>query len=216
MRIKAKKVLTNIRDKLHFVNIRNHKSMKTNNLTKLFKKLAVISSIVSISAFATAPVRAEHHGEMKMSANNKNIVEVAVASDSFNTLVKAVQAAGLADTLASGSYTVFAPTDAAFAQSLPEGSVEFLLKPENKDLLRQVLSYHVTSGKVTSNQLQTGTVNMLYGGVAVRVTPGKVIVNNASVTNANIAASNGVIHAVNRVLLPQQIRQQIAAKLAMQ
>jgi uncharacterized surface protein with fasciclin (FAS1) repeats len=150
-----------------------------------------------------------------MSTSNRNLVEVAVASDSFDTLVKAVQAAGLADTLANGSYTVFAPTDEAFEQSLPEGSVEFLLRPENRDLLRQVLSYHVTKGKVTSNQLQTGTVDMLYGGVAVNVTPERVIVNNASVTNANIAASNGVIHAVNRVLLPAQLRQTIAAKLAM-
>jgi uncharacterized surface protein with fasciclin (FAS1) repeats len=189
--------------------------MNTNNLTQLFQKLAVITGVISISAFATVPVRAQNYGNMPMSTSNRNLVEVAVASDSFDTLVKAVQAAGLADTLANGSYTVFAPTDEAFEQSLPEGSVEFLLRPENRDLLRQVLSYHVTKGKVTSNQLQTGTVDMLYGGVAVNVTPERVIVNNASVTNANIAASNGVIHAVNRVLLPAQLRQTIAAKLAM-
>lgn len=190
--------------------------MNTNSLNKLLRNLAVITGIVSISAFAAVPVRAEHHGEMKMSTSNKNLVEVAVGSDSFDTLVKAVQAAGLADTLTSGSYTVFAPTDQAFEQSLPEGALEFLLKPENKNLLRQVLSYHVVQGKVTSNQLSTGTVDTLYGGVAVRVTPQRVIVNNASVTNANIAASNGVIHAVNRVLLPQQLRQRIASQLAMQ
>ena len=190
--------------------------MNTNNLNKLLTKLAIITGIVSISAFATAPVRANHHGEMKMSTSNKNLVEVAVGNDSFETLVKAVQAAGLADTLASGSYTVFAPTDQAFEQSLPDGALEFLLKPENRNLLRQVLTYHVVEGKVTSNQLSTGTVDTLYGGVAVRVTPQRVIVNNASVTNANISASNGVIHAVNRVLLPQQLRQQIASQLAMQ
>ncbi|MDY6902314.1 MAG: fasciclin domain-containing protein [Cyanobacteriota bacterium] len=190
--------------------------MNINSLSKLFKNFAVITSIIGISAFAAIPARADNHGKMKMSASNKNLVEVAVGSDSFDTLVKAVQAAGLADTLASGSYTVFAPTDQAFEQSLPQGALEFLLKPENKDLLRQVLSYHVVQGKVTSNQLTTGTVDTLYGGVAVRVTPQRVIVNNASVTNANIAASNGVIHAVNRVLLPQQLRQKIASKLAMQ
>ncbi|WP_414621255.1 fasciclin domain-containing protein [Calothrix sp. CCY 0018] len=196
--------------------------MNINKLTQLFTKLALVTGVVGMSAFATAPARAESYGNMgnmqnmQMSASNKNLVEVAVASDSFDTLVKAVQAAGLADTLANGSYTVFAPTDEAFEQSLPEGAVAFLLQPENKDLLRQVLSYHVTSGKVTSNQLQTGTVDMLYGGVAVRVAPGKVIVNNASVTNANIAASNGVIHAVNRVLLPQELRETIASRLAMQ
>lgn len=91
-----------------------------------------------------------------------------------------------------------------------------MLQPENKDLLRQVLSYHVVQGKVASNQLQTGTVDALYGGLAVLVTPERVIVNNASVTNANIAASNGIIHAVNRVLLPQKLRQQIASRLAAQ
>jgi uncharacterized surface protein with fasciclin (FAS1) repeats len=196
--------------------------MNTNNLTKLFKKLAVITGVIGISAFATVPVRADNHGEMgnmnkmQMSTTNRNLVEVAVASNSFNTLVKAVQEAGLADTLVNGSYTIFAPTDQAFEQSLPEGAVEFLLKPENKDLLRKVLSYHVVNGRVTANQLSTGTVDALYGGLAVRVTPQRVIVNNASVTNANIAASNGVIHAVNRVLLPQQLRQQIASQLAMQ
>lgn len=188
--------------------------MNTKNLIQLFKKLAVITSVVSISTFAIAPAKADNHGKMKMSAN-KNIVEVAVASDSFDTLVKAVQAAGLSDTLIKGSYTVFAPTDKAFEESLPEGALEFLLKPENKDLLRQVLTYHVVQGKVTSNQLQTGTVNTLSGGVAVRVMPQRVIVNNASVTNANIPASNGVIHAINRVLLPQQLRQTIASRLAM-
>ncbi|MBE9213077.1 MAG: fasciclin domain-containing protein [Richelia sp. SL_2_1] len=193
--------------------------MNTHNITQLFKKLAVITGIVSVSAFATVPVRADNHGNMgnmQMSTSNRNLVEVAVANDSFETLVKAVQAAGLSDTLVNGSYTIFAPTDQAFEQSLPEGAVEFLLQPENRDLLRQVLSYHVVQGTVTSNQLQTGTVDTLYGGVAVRVTPERVIVNDASVTDANIAASNGVIHAVNRVLLPQQLRQAIASRLAMQ
>mgnify|MGYP001794104928 CR=1 FL=1 len=190
--------------------------MSITTLSKLLKNLAVIAGIFSVSAFAAVPVRADNYGEMKMSTSNKNLVEVAVGSDSFDTLVKAVQAAGLVDTLASGSYTVFAPTDQAFEQSLPNGALEFLLKPENKHLLRQVLSYHVVQGKVTSNQLSTGTVDTLNGGVAVRVTPQRVIVNNASVTNANIGASNGVIHAVNRVLLPQQLRQRIASELAMQ
>ncbi|MEL7241114.1 MAG: fasciclin domain-containing protein [Cyanobacteria bacterium J06573_2] len=190
--------------------------MNIKTLNKFFTNFAVIASIFSVSAFAAVPARADNHGEMKMSTSNRNLVEVAVASDSFDTLVKAVQAAGLADTLASGSFTVFAPTDQAFEESLPSGAVEFLLRPENRNILRQVLSYHVVQGRVTSNQLSTGNVDTLNGGVAVRVTPQRVIVNNASVTNANIAASNGVIHAVNRVLLPQQLRQQIASQLAMQ
>ncbi len=145
-----------------------------------------------------------------------NILQVAASNQSFSTLATAVQAAGLEDTLAQGNYTIFAPTDQAFQASLPAGAVEFLLRPENRDLLRQVLTYHVVSGEVTSSELSTGPVKTLGGGVAVRVTPERVIVNNASVTQPNIQASNGVIHAVNRVLLPSQLRQTIASRLQSQ
>ncbi|MEC4813899.1 MAG: fasciclin domain-containing protein [Scytonema sp. PMC 1069.18] len=146
-------------------------------------------------------------------ASSRSVVEVASSSNSFNTLTQAVKAAGLADTLSNGTYTVFAPTDEAFNNSLPKGAVEFLLQPENRNLLRQVLTYHVLQGEVTANELRTGSVDTLGGGLAVRVTPERVIVNNASVVNANIQASNGVIHAVNRVLLPEQLRQTIASRL---
>jgi len=146
-------------------------------------------------------------------ASGNTIVDVASSSESFNTLVQAVQAANLGGTLSGeGPYTVFAPTDEAFSQ-LPDGALEFLLQPENQDLLAQVLQYHVVSGSVTSGQLTTGGVDTLNGGVAVRVSDSGVVVNNASVVNADIQASNGVIHAVNRVLLPESLQQQLASRL---
>lgn len=142
-----------------------------------------------------------------------NIVEVASGSGSFNTLTQAIEAAGLTDTLSQGSYTVFAPTDEAFAE-LPEGALEFLLQPENRDLLQQVLTYHVVPSEVTSSEIATGPVEAIGGGLAVRVTDsGRVIVNNASVVQPNIEASNGVIHAVNRVLLPTTLQDTLASEL---
>ena len=145
--------------------------------------------------------------------SSMSIVDVASDSDSFNTLVQAVQAAGLSDTLSGeGPYTVFAPTDEAFAQ-LPDGALEYLLQPENQELLAQVLTYHVVEGSVTSDQLSTGGVDTLGGGVAIAVLDDRVVVNNASVVNADIQANNGVIHAVNRVLLPETLQQQLASQL---
>jgi len=142
-----------------------------------------------------------------------NIVEVAQGSDSFETLVAAVQAAGLADTLANeGPFTVFAPTDAAF-EALPPGTVDALLQPENQDLLTDVLTYHVVPGAVTSDELETGGVDTLNGGLAVRVEPDRVIVNNASVVQPDIPASNGVIHAINRVLLPPGLVDELQARM---
>jgi len=148
-----------------------------------------------------------------MSESGNTIVDVASGSDSFNTLVQAVQAAELAGTLSGeGPYTVFAPTDAAFDQ-LPDGALDFLLQPENQDLLAQVLQYHVVSGSVMSDQLSTGGVDTLNGGVAVSVSDSGVVVNNASVINPDIQASNGVVHAINRVLIPEALQQQLASRL---
>ncbi|WP_276748210.1 fasciclin domain-containing protein [Chlorogloeopsis fritschii] len=215
--------------------------MNTNYLNKITRKVAVIASIVGVSALVGTPVIAQSNqtpGSTTESptepattpattptpeatptpgaATTGNLVEVAQASGSFSTLTQAVQEAGLAEKLSSGEYTLFAPTDQAFSASLPTGAVEFLLQPENKDLLRQVLTYHVVPREVTSNQLKTGTVKTLGGGLAVRVTPQRVIINDASVVEPNIEASNGVIHAVNRVLLPPQLRQTIASRLEQQ
>ena len=137
-------------------------------------------------------------------AAETDIVDTAVAADDFETLVAAVQAADLVDTLkGEGPFTVFAPTDAAFAK-LPEGTVEELLKPENKDRLVAVLTYHVLPGKVMSGDIagQTLEAETVEGSpVAIDATDG-VTVDGASVTAADIEASNGVIHVIDTVILP--------------
>lgn len=154
-----------------------------------------LAATAAVSLFA-APVFA---GGM-----SKDIVDTAVSAGSFSTLVAAVQAAGLVDTLkGDGPFTVFAPTDEAFA-ALPEGTVEMLLLPENKDQLVAVLTYHVVPGKVMSSDL---TNNMMaptaQGGDVTIMTEGGVKVNDASVVSADIDASNGVIHVIDTVLLPK-------------
>jgi len=142
-------------------------------------------------------------GQTQIAQNEADIVSIASSNENFSTLVQAVQAADLVETLqGEGPFTVFAPTNEAFAM-LPDDIVEFLLQPENKDLLVDVLTYHVVSGEVTSNELSTGTVESLGGGLSVAVSQNGVIINNASVIQADVEASNGVIHAVNRVLLPE-------------
>jgi uncharacterized surface protein with fasciclin (FAS1) repeats len=132
------------------------------------------------------------------------IVEVAQGAGSFDTLVAAVEAAGLAETLSGeGPFTVFAPTDAAFA-ALPEGTVETLLLPENRDQLVAILTYHVIPGAVTSGDIagQTLEVETVNGAaLAIDATSG-VRVGSATVTQADVMASNGVIHVIDTVLLP--------------
>ncbi len=134
-----------------------------------------------------------------------DIVDTAVAAGSFNTLVTAVQAAGLEDTLRSdGPFTVFAPTDDAFAK-LPEGTVASLLEPENKDKLVAILTYHVVAGKVMSGdiagkKLEAATVQGT--NVSIDATSG-VMVDNANVVTADVNASNGVIHVIDTVIIPQ-------------
>jgi uncharacterized surface protein with fasciclin (FAS1) repeats len=138
------------------------------------------------------------------SENRADIVDTAVAAGSFNTLVAAVQAAGLVETLkGDGPFTVFAPTDDAFAK-LPDGTVEMLLMPENKDKLVAVLTYHVVAGKVMSGDIAGKRVapKTLQGRpIAVNATSG-VMVNDANVVAADVEASNGVIHVIDTVLLP--------------
>jgi len=135
---------------------------------------------------------------------SKDIVDTAVAAGQFKTLAAALQAAGLVDTLkGKGPFTVLAPTDAAFAK-LPAGTVENLLKPENKDKLIAVLTYHVIPGKAMSKDVAGMTSAKTVNGkeVAISVTDGKVTIGGANVTTADIAASNGVIHVIDTVLLP--------------
>ncbi|MDX8346577.1 fasciclin domain-containing protein [Cognatiyoonia sp. IB215446] len=155
-------------------------------------KSVILAAGVAVAA-ACAPMDSE-----------PDIVDIAASNGNFNTLVAAVTAAGLVDTLKSeGPFTVFAPTDEAFA-ALPAGTVDNLLLPENKDQLTAILTYHVVPGAVTSDQLagqrlSVATVN----GEEVHIdgTNG-VMVDDATVTTADIIASNGVIHVIDSVLLP--------------
>lgn len=137
--------------------------------------------------------------------HSKDIVDTAVGAGSFGTLVAAVQAAGLVDTLkGEGPFTVFAPTDAAFA-ALPAGTVDELLKPENKDKLTAILTYHVVAGKVMSGDLSDGLSAATVNGANITIgTMGGVTVNGANVTQADIEASNGVIHVIDAVILPPE------------
>ena len=135
-------------------------------------------------------------------AQQDNIVELAVANGNFQTLVAAVQAAGLAETLSGeGPFTVFAPTDEAFAK-LPEGTVEALLN--DKERLTAILTYHVVAGKVMASDVvgmsSAATVNG--ENVSIRVMDGTVMINDATVTATDIEASNGVIHVIDTVILP--------------
>jgi len=137
-------------------------------------------------------------------APTRDIVDTAVSADGFETLVAAVQAADLVETLkGDGPFTVFAPTDAAFA-ALPEGTVESLLQPENKDQLVSILTYHVVPGKVMSGDLSDGMMAATVNGADVTIgTVGGVTVNGANVVSADIEASNGVIHVIDAVILPE-------------
>lgn len=146
--------------------------------------------------------------------SSMSLVDVAANSQSFATLAQAIQSAGLAETLSGeGPYTVFAPTDEAFAE-LPSGALEMLLQPENQSLLQQVLQYHVVAGELLASEITDGGLDTLNGGLAVRVADdGRVIVNDASVVEPDIQASNGVIHAVNRVLLSPPLRDEVTARL---
>ena len=158
-------------------------------------------TILNLAAIATLSISmiAPTFAQMK-----SDIVDTAVAAGSFNTLVAAVKAAGLVDTLKSdGQFTVFAPTDAAFA-ALPEGTVENLLKPENKETLVSILTYHVLSGKVMSGDIagkQLSPATVQGSTVDINATNG-VMIDGANVITADIETSNGVINVIDAVLLP--------------
>ena len=154
-------------------------------------------AILTIFLSATALIASSH--------TKKDIVDTAVSAGSFNTLVAAVQAADLVDTLkGEGPFTVFAPTDDAFAK-LPAGTVEDLLKPENKDKLKAVLTYHVVSGKYMAKDVATMKMADTVNGQSVMISmdAGNVMVDNAKVVQADIECSNGVIHVIDTVILPK-------------
>ena len=159
----------------------------------IVKSTLVIALIFSTTAFTFGPDATQPN-------QPDDIVDVAVKAGSFNTLAAALQAADLVETLKSdGPFTVFAPTDEAFAK-LPEGTIENLLKPENKDQLIAILTYHVVSGKIKSSDLLTTTSAPTVNGQSA---PIGLRVGNANVIQADIDASNGVIHVIDTVLLPE-------------
>jgi uncharacterized surface protein with fasciclin (FAS1) repeats len=161
----------------------------------MFKKIAL--------GFVAAALTVSVAGAQS-DTSSKDIVDTAVAAGSFNTLAKALQAADLVDTLkGAGPFTVFAPTDAAFAK-LPAATLQDLLKPENKDKLRRILTYHVVSGRVTSTDVVKMSSAKAVSGDAIRISAagGTVRVNDAKVVKADVAASNGVIHVIDSVILP--------------
>ena len=177
--------------------------------------VAAVTGLVVLSACgsdsndaddAVETTEAPAEGDDDMDAEAGTIVDVAVANGSFNTLVAAVTAAGLAETLSSeGPFTVFAPTDDAFA-ALPEGLVDCLLLEENIDPLTAILTYHVVDGAVMSTDLTDGPVPTLQGEeITVDLTDGVTLNDSVAVAAADVEASNGVIHVIDGVLVPPSI-----------
>lgn len=170
-------------------------------MKKIFLSLAGVLVLAPLMVFA-------QNGAMKSDdkmMQKKTIAETAASTGMFNTLLAAAKAAGLDDELsADGQMTVFAPTDDAFAK-LPAGTVENLLKPENKDMLVKVLTYHIVSGNVmAADVVKMNKAKTLQGQeVTIKAKGGKVMIDKANVVKTDIAASNGVIHVIDSVLMPK-------------
>ena len=157
------------------------------------------------AGIAVAALSAGTAAAIPVQAQEQDIVDTAVAAGSFKTLAKALQAAGLVDTLkGKGPFTVFAPTDEAFAK-LPAGTLESLLKPENKQKLTEILTYHVVAGKVTAAQAMKVNSAKTVNGKQLKISTsgGTVMVDDAKVGKADVMASNGVIHVIDSVILPK-------------
>ncbi len=175
---------------------------------KLIRKSRVLAAAV-LTALALSACSSGRPESTMESASEEvavgNIVEVAVGAGNFGTLVAAVTAADLAETLSGpGPFTVFAPTDEAFA-ALPAGILDALLLPKNKAVLAKILTYHVVSGQVMAADVTDGDVATVEGQTVKLSTMGGVTVNGASVIAADVMASNGVIHAIDAVILPPDV-----------
>ena len=208
--------------------------MKAGNSQNWMRKLGSLAAVLGLSTLfylptlaranpkegnnysQNSPRPAQNSPEANPSSEGTNstsqggtIVAIASSNDQFKTLTKALEAAGLTETLAgTGPFTVFAPTDAAFS-ALPPETLQALLKPENKNLLVKILTYHVVPGKVLSSDLKNGEVKTVEGSpVNVRVDADQkqVLVNDARVIRADIQASNGVIHIIDRIILPTEVQ----------
>ena len=170
-----------------------------------------IAAVLAVAAFGLTACGSDDSSDTTIAstttvpASPGTIVEVAQGDTQFSTLVAAITAAGLADSLsATGPFTVFAPTNAAFA-ALPAGLLEKLLLPANKATLVKILSYHVLQAKVMAADVAAGEVATLEGSKFTITTTGGVKVNTANVTSTDIAASNGVIHVIDKVLVPPTV-----------
>jgi len=162
------------------------------------KTMLSFTSFTLVAMLAAAPGHAQQ---------TRNIVDTALAAGSFTTLAKALTAADLVTTLkGAGPFTVFAPTDEAFAK-LPAGTLDNLLKPENKDKLRRILTYHVVAGEVrAADVVKLQSAKAVSGDtITVKMKDGKVHLDGATVTKTDIQASNGVIHVIDAVILPKGI-----------
>ena len=181
------------------------------NILNMLAAVAITSAIfVACSNGETktteAPAKDSVKEEVMAPAAPKDIVDVAIGSPDHTTLVAAVTAAGLVETLkGAGPFTVFAPTNAAFA-ALPAGTVDGLLKPESKDALTKILTYHVVAGAIKAADLKDGQkVKTLQGEeLTVTIKDGKVMINGANVTATDLTGSNGVVHVIDAVLMPKK------------
>jgi uncharacterized surface protein with fasciclin (FAS1) repeats len=167
-----------------------------------FAAFAVVAALTLSACGSDSETASEAPAEVTAPGT---IVDVAVGAGNFNTLVAAVTAAGLVETLSgAGPFTVFAPTDEAFA-ALPAGVLDALLLPENKATLAKILTYHVVSGMVMAADVADGDVATVEGQTIKLSTMGGVTVNGATVVAADVMASNGVIHAIDAVILPPDV-----------
>ena len=175
-----------------------NRGKKPSVTTPVTKPTQPATEIPTVKPTPTTPIT-----EIK---ETRNLIVLANTNGSFKTLIKALTAAGLIDTLqGEGPFTIFAPTDVAFVE-LPQDAVRDLLKPENKEILLKVLTYHVVSGKVLSSDLKSGELKSLQGDpISIKVNSNGVEVNDAKVTKADIQGSNGVIHQIDTLILPPSI-----------
>lgn len=169
------------------------------------RTLVAVAAVVMMSGCASSMKNdGMNDGMMADSMGQKSIAEVAMSTGMHNTLVNALKTAGLANMLMeSGSYTVFAPTDAAFAK-LPAGTVDMLMRPENRDKLRSLLQYHVVPGRVDANSVMKMSSAKTASGanVSIMTSGSNVMVGGATVVKADVMASNGIVHVVDTVLMP--------------
>jgi uncharacterized surface protein with fasciclin (FAS1) repeats len=171
------------------------------------KERKSVSKFLVSGALALAVISAGSSVSAGSCGDKHDIVDTAVEAGSFNTLVAAVKAAGLVEALkGDGPFTVFAPSDEAFAK-LPEGTVESLLLPENRSQLTAILTYHVVSGKILSADVKAGRVETLEGSdLVVSSKKGALMVDQARIVATDVDASNGVIHVIDSVIMPESLR----------